>query len=62
MGKIQTKLGLAMILAKYSIDFADGTDENLKYDITNHFVLTADQPFNFKVTPRYLNEEDVIYF
>lgn len=53
MGKIQAKLGLATILSKFHVEFTDQQVGDLKFDPTNHFLLSSDQPFNFKITPRY---------
>ena len=54
MGKIQTKLGLATVLSKFKVDFADEQiDDKIKFDPTNHFILSTDQPFNFRITPRF---------
>ena len=53
MGKIETKLALAMILSKFNVEFAEKQVGDIKFDPTNHFLLATDQPFNFKITPRY---------
>ncbi|KAL7027664.1 hypothetical protein ACKWTF_005515 [Chironomus riparius] len=53
MGKIQAKLGLATILSKFHVEFAEKQVGNIKFDPTNHFLLATDQPFNFKITSRF---------
>ena len=53
MGRIETKLGLATILSKFHVEFAEKQVGDIKFDPTNHFLLATDQPFNFKITPRF---------
>jgi cytochrome P450 family 6 len=53
LGKVLTKLGLAIVLSKYSIEFCDKTmaDSELKFD-TVQFILTPTKTFNLRVMPR----------
>lgn len=53
LGKVTTKLGLAIVLSKYIIEFCDKSmaDSELKFD-TVQFLLTPTKTFNLKVIPR----------
>lgn len=53
LGKITTKMGLAVVLSKYSIEFCDKSmiESELEFD-TMQFILTPTKTFNLKVTPR----------
>lgn len=53
LGKVTTKLGIAIILSKFSIQLCDESlaDEGLKFD-TMQFILTPTTNFNIKLTPR----------
>lgn len=53
LGKVTTKLGLAIVLSKFSIEFCDKAmaDTELEFD-TMQFILTPVKTFNLKLTPR----------
>ncbi|MGL5405351.1 MAG: cytochrome P450 [Propionibacteriaceae bacterium] len=53
LGKLTTKLGLALILWKFNLEFQDKqmADKELKFH-PNQFILTPLKLFNIKLTPR----------
>lgn len=53
MGKITTKIGLALIISKFNLELSDKSmiDKELEFS-PNQFVLTPMKPFNIKITPR----------
>lgn len=53
MGKITTKVGLALVLSKFNFDFCDKTlaDKEMEFH-PNQFILTPKEIFNFKITAR----------
>lgn len=55
MGKVQTKLGLATVLRKFSFEFADKSymNEEIKFDPTQ-FLLAPKDGILFKITERKL--------
>jgi cytochrome P450 family 6 len=53
MGKLQSKLGLALILSKFKVELADENDSGeIKIDRSSHFLLMSDRDINLKITPR----------
>lgn len=53
MGKLTTKIGLAIILSKFNLELSDKTLIGHELDFhPNQFVLTPLKPFNIKITPR----------
>lgn len=53
MGKLTTKIGLAVILSKFNLELVDKElgDKELDFDKTQ-FLLTPEKLFNIKITPR----------
>lgn len=53
MGKLTSKLGLAIVLSKYSIEFEDANmmNEELQFD-PKQFLLIPVKKFDLKLTPR----------
>jgi hypothetical protein len=53
LGKLTSKLGLALVLSKFSVEFCDKAmaDTELEFD-TVQFILTPTKTFNLKLTPR----------
>lgn len=53
LGKVTTKLGLAIVLSKFTLEFCDKeiADKELEYD-KMQFILTPTKTFNLKLTPR----------
>lgn len=56
MGKLTTKIGLALILGKFNLELGDNEmiDKELEFD-PRQFVLTPKKPFNIKITLRSKN-------
>lgn len=53
LGKLTTKIGLAVILSKFHLELSDKemTDKELEFH-PGQFVLTPRKPFNLKITKR----------
>lgn len=53
MGKLTSKLGLALILSKFNVELADSTmkDKELEFHPVQ-FILCPLKEFNLKITPR----------
>lgn len=53
MGKLTTKMGLALVLSKFNFEFTDKSmyDRELEF-LASQFILTPAKEFKFKISPR----------
>lgn len=53
MGKLTTKIGLAVILSKYNLELSDKTMIDGEVELNpKAVILTPLKPFDIKITPR----------
>lgn len=53
MAKVTTKIGMATVLAKFTVELVDKSLANNELEIdTQQFIHTPLKPFNLKLTPR----------
>lgn len=53
MGKLTSKLGLALVLSKFNVELADNSMKDKELEIhPKQFILTPLKEFNLKITPR----------